>query len=574
MVVEGRISNERVDDVPVIIKQLETMGVKQLLDKCFVTHGNWQGESLGSVAVIWLSYILSQADHRLSHVQGWVAKRKESLKKLVGEEIRELDWSDDRLESLLRYLSQDKNWQSFEEQLSRSIIRVYPLSLEQVRLDSTTGSSYCGVNTEGLFQWGHSKDHRPDLAQVKIMLSTLDPLGMPVATEILSGDKADDPLYMPAVKRLRSTLRRSGLLYIGDSKMSSKATRGEIASGKDYYLCPLSAKQVKAEQIRQYLQPVWQGKQQLTSIDYDYANGENKQIAEGFEIEQDKTTQIEGVEVNWKERQLVVRSLSLAQTREKSLRQRVQKTEDALKQLKIPRRGKRKLTNIEQWKLATEAILKRYGTAEFFHLEFQLQRVQKLKRRYLTRPSQTIESVSVEFSFEIDSLAVEQQIKLLGWRIYVTNHSCSQLSLKQAVRAYRHQYLTERGFERLKGFPLSLTPIYLQREDHVTGLIRLLSIGLRVLTLLEFQVRSNLKQSQHKLAGLYAGNPQRETAHPTAEMLLAVFQEITLTLIEVQPQVIYAHLTPLSPLQQCILTLLGFSTTIYTQLTAQSFTPG
>jgi len=32
------------------------------------------------------------------------------------------------------------------------------------------------VNTEGLFQWGHSKDHRPDLAQVKIMLSTLDPL--------------------------------------------------------------------------------------------------------------------------------------------------------------------------------------------------------------------------------------------------------------------------------------------------------------------------------------------------------------------------------------------------------------
>ena len=69
---------------------------------------------------------------------------------------------------------------------------------------------------------------------------------------------------------------------------------------------------------------------------------------------------------------------------------------------------------------------------------------------------------------------------MLGWRVYVTNKIKAQLSLKQAVRAYRDEYLTERGFARLKGFPLSLTPIYLQCEDHVTGLIRLLSIGLRV----------------------------------------------------------------------------------------------
>ncbi|MEH1777926.1 MAG: hypothetical protein V7L26_02000 [Nostoc sp.] len=68
-----------------------------------------------------------------------------------------------------------------------------------------------------------------------------------------------------------------------------------------------------------------------------------------------------------------------------------------------------------------------------------------------------------------------------------------------------------------------MTPIYLQREDHVTGLIRLLSIGLRVLTLLEFQARRHLEKNKEKLAGLYAGNPKRETARPTAELLLAAF---------------------------------------------------
>ncbi|MEH1776289.1 MAG: hypothetical protein V7K64_27280 [Nostoc sp.] len=100
-----------------------------------------------------------------------------------------------------------------------------------------------------------------------------------------------------------------------------------------------------------------------------------------------------------------------------------------------------------------------------------------MKRLYLERASQTVEEISFYPDFKIDEDAVSREIQLLGWRVYVTNKNQAQLSLKQAVRTYRDEYLTERGFARLKGFPLSLTPIYLQREDHVTGLIRLLSNG-------------------------------------------------------------------------------------------------
>nr|WP_234017140.1 hypothetical protein [Nostoc sp. 'Lobaria pulmonaria (5183) cyanobiont'] len=54
------------------------------------------------------------------------------------------------------------------------------------------------------------------------------------------------------------------------------------------------------------------------------------------------------------------------------------------------------------------------------------------------------------------------------------------------------------------------------------------------------------KKNQEKLAGLYVGNPKRETARPTAELLLAAFKEITLLLIEVKNEVLcplecYAH---------------------------------
>ena len=151
--------------------------------------------------------------------------------------------------------------------------------------------------------------------------------------------------------------------------------------------------------------------------------------------------------------------------------------------MKIPRRGKKKLTSIDEWKSAVEAILKRYRTTDLFQIDLEVQRVQKVKRRHLERALQVVEEISVNLNFKIDENAVSQEIKLLGWRVYVTNKIKTQFSLKQAVCAYRDEYLHERGFARFKGFPLSLTPIYLQREDHVTGLIRLLSIGLRVLTM-------------------------------------------------------------------------------------------
>ena len=125
MATEPIITNERVDDIPVLLTQMERMGIKALIDKHFPTHGNWQGESLGSVAVIWLTHILSQADHRLNHVQAWASKRLETLKTFISESLDELDLTDDRLEATLRYLNCDEKWSVFEEELGSNLLRVY-----------------------------------------------------------------------------------------------------------------------------------------------------------------------------------------------------------------------------------------------------------------------------------------------------------------------------------------------------------------------------------------------------------------------------------------------------------------
>ena len=212
-----------------------------------------------------------------------------------------------------------------------------------------------------------------------------------------------------------------------------------------------------------------------------------------------------------------------------------------------------------------EQICKRYRVQGLLQVEYQVSTQERSLRRYGDRPARVINSCSVELAVSVDETAVANRLRMMGWRVYVTNQASEGLSLERAVIAYREEYIIERGFGRLKGFPLSLRPMYLQREDYIKGLIRLLSIGLRVLSVLEWKVRRRLSSREQKLAGLYAGNPKRATARPTAEKLLAAFKEISLVLIE-SPNQTGVHLTPLSSLQQEILALLEFPLEIYTQL--------
>jgi transposase len=153
--------------------------------------------------------------------------------------VHPLDVSDDRLATVLEALSDDTHWSACEGTLNQHAVRVYALQPACVRLDSTTASGYGTVTEDGLFQVEHSKDHRPDLPQVKVMISALDPLGMPVATDVVPGQRADDPLYLLAITRVRESLGRRGLLYVGDCKMGALETRVCIQAGGDYYFVPV-----------------------------------------------------------------------------------------------------------------------------------------------------------------------------------------------------------------------------------------------------------------------------------------------------------------------------------------------
>jgi len=128
--------------------------------------------------------------------------------------------------------------------------------------------------------------------------------------------------------------------------------------------------------------------------------------------------------------------------------------------------------------------------------------------------------------------------------------------------AYRGQYRIEDDWSRRKGRSLGLTPLYLQDEGRIQGLVYLLSLALRVLTLVEWSVRERLRQEGSKLQGIYAGQPGRKTARPSAELLLGAMKTISISVVAVDGQT-HALLSPLTELQKRLLELWDLPPDLY-----------
>ncbi len=569
------VTTERVDDIVLLLKVIIKLNLPVILDRHIPRHWLQEGLSWGWVAAIWLAHILSQGDHRKLTVREWVGQAHKTLEKTTGLNIRDTDFTDDRLTIVLRELSKPEYWHTIERDLGQNTIRVYNLEQKRVRLDATTVSGYHEGGEESLFQFGKSKDN-PDLLQIKVMMGTLDPLGLPLVTDVVSGERADDGLYIPSINRILTILSEPGLLFVGDCKMSAIATRWHIHNLGHRYLTPLALVGQAATQMSIWIKDAIEGKQQLIPISRIDAKGEETILGKGYETSRICKIEVNGKTQEWTERVLVVYSQEYGKTMGQALEQRLAAATKALLALTpTVGRGKRQIKEEAQLVEAAQKIIQSYRVEGLLSYTFQ-QQVESYNK-YVGRgrgSSNRQQEIVEKLRYEITSVVRQEIIitelkQTYGWRAYVTDVGAEQLTLQEAVLTYRDEPIIERGFHRLKGVPLSLSPLFVKRDDQVVGLTNLLSIALRLLTLIEFVVRRSLKQQQKQLVGLHKENLKKATDRPTTERLLQAFSNITLTIMEFRDRVI-RHITPLTSVQVSILELLGVSSTVYSSLAINS----
>src|SRR5262245_35852616 len=204
------IITERVDDVALLIGQMVKMGLPEVLDRHIPRHWTQRGLSWGWTAVVWLAYIVTEGDHRKVSVETYLKGMQHTLSHLTAQVVDPLDFSDDRLSHLLQHLSKPTYWHQIEHDLNARSIEVHALPQDVIRCDATTVSGDHEVTAGGLVQFGHSKDD-PTRPQIKVMLGSLDPLGMRVWTDVLSGDGVDVGLSMSMRRSMMGGLHKTGL---------------------------------------------------------------------------------------------------------------------------------------------------------------------------------------------------------------------------------------------------------------------------------------------------------------------------------------------------------------------------
>src|ERR1700678_3236678 len=564
--------HERVDEIPLLIGLAQKLHLPERLDHHLHSHGSHQGLSNGTLAAVWIAFILSRDDHTKIHVQEWTQDLQHTLSRLIGQPLRPAEFSDDRLGILLRRLQELEleDWDALEADLWHGTCEVYELPLERVRLDSTTTCGYHTITPDGLMQLGHGKDHRSDLPQFKIMAAAADPSGQLIVSDIYPGQTADDPLYLPMTRRIRSLLGRTGLLYVGDCKMAALATRAELVAEGDYYLMPLPMTGHTQKQFDRWLNQLLSGKAKTQELWHD-----KEFLGHGWEFTRVLKASVNDKPVSWKERVQLVRSPALAKRKQANLQERLQRAEQAVRAL-TPSvgRGKKQCREEASLQAAVSAILERCAVTGLLTVTWERQEHEESRyigpgRGSAKRPTRTEVQVRYQITaVRRDSEAIEAQRQRLGWRVQVTNSPKKRLSLVVSVLSYRSGWCLERDFHLLKDSPLGIRPLYVKLDAQIGGLVRLMTLGLGVLSLVEIQGRRGLAASGEMGIGYYSGQPGRQTDNPSGQRILETVTRQRLTLFGLKTLAgTEWQVEPLPKIVKQILGFLGLSETLYTGLT-------
>lgn len=551
---------ESVADIPLILEFCKKLKIDQTFNEVFGNHGNQKSLSNGKLVLGWLTHVLTQNNHCKSHVDEWANTHKLVLQALLEQPLSDIEFDDCRLSRLLVKFSDDESWHNFEKSFYTKTMSVLQLDTKApahlkdstcgidegisktIKCDSTTAYGHHTVFDEGIMKYGWSKDHRPDLPQVKLMVAVEGNTGVSISSETVSGNTNDDILYRPIIRKTRDIIDTQNCLFCGDCKMSSLETRADIVLNNEFYLAPLqlSNKSIKSE-FDSLVNHIVNNEQSADLIYSTSNNLERKLIGSGYEVLKKQSFELcDGKMLEWEERRILIRSNEHAQNEIDQFEKKIKKIiENLLKcSSKICTTVQAaendvnsklsKIMNNEELRSLFEVILE---------TQIETKSNERCEVRNGIKRQGTYKTTSYKIIIKdvrINEEMVNDMKRKLGWRLYVTNAPKKYLTFSQAYLVYREtMYVIEIGFHKIKDH-LNISPLFVREQDQIIGMTRFLMLALKILTLMTAEVRATMKKEKVVLQGLYAGQSAKKHEAPTAESILKYFSRQGIHLIGVE----------------------------------------
>jgi transposase len=493
---------------------------------------------------------------------GWASAFEPGLLGLAPGEAGLLN--DDRVGRALDALF-DSDRGSLLTELVLAAVREFQIDCSQLHNDSTSvvlhgdyadadGDPRAGKPTVAAAR-GHSKDHRPDLKQLVLILTVTADGAVPLTHRLAAGNTNDDQTHIDTWDQLRALTGRTDFLYVADSKLCTREQMTHIDKAGGRFVTVLPRTRREDGQLRDWM---------ITAIPAfteaarrpGKRHGDPDQV---YRVAPAPFCSSEGHRIVW------VHSSTKQQRDETARHQRIQRTLTALTELNERLAGPRaRITTRVAVEDAANDILD-HGAAEdyvtFTVTETTEDRYRQEKRG---RPGndtryRKLQKTRFGLTARVDADAVRRDAASDGCFPLISNDH--DLTDSDLLIAYRYQPNLEKRHHQLKSVQ-DAAPVTLKSPARIEALFACQFIALLACCLIERELRNAMTRDQITDLPLYPED--RSCTAPTATRVFDHLAPLQRHHLIRDGQAVQTFQPQLTPLQAQLLALLAVPASAHT----------
>ena len=425
-------------------------------------------------------------------------------------------------------------------ELAIKVVNHLKLPCEAVNLDGTSFhvdgryNSDCDEDEENLHCLkvckGYSRDHRPDLNQVILLLLTENKAGIPLFMAGVSGNVTDKTSFKKVVTQHLKSFKAAleARYFVGDAALYVAETIQQLDQQGQLFISRVPANVGEAKALVQS------------------APTQTMEAVDGFDQYEavDVPSDYAGVAQRW----VLFRNQQSRASEQKTLTRRMQKKslKDCEKLNKLSKKPFRCEAD------AMEAFRQWQKTS--FYCEADPEIAIKPCYKNKGRPADGSEPDHLEYYVSghcFVTVQIHQEAEAsLGCFVLATNDKdSSQLDNAELLRTYKSQQQVERGFRFLKSPDFLVSSLYLKKPERIEALLMIMTLCLMVYAAIQHRIRHELRRQSRTFPDM----KKKPAQNPTGRWVFSCFEGVHVLTINRTEK----HVVGLTDSQSTIVFILG-----------------
>jgi len=554
------LQSTRLGALPVVDHFLGRMGVAALLDR-HLPAGDARVSLPAATAIGVLVRNLCLEREPLYGLAGWAGSFEPGLVGLAPGEAALLN--DDRVGRALDLLF-DADRGTLLTELTLRAISEFAVDCSQLHNDSTSialhgdyatadGRPRGGKPTPAAML-GHSKDHRPDLKQLLLILTVSADGAVPLAHRVADGNTGDDSTHVDTWDGLVALTGGPGFLYVADCKLCTRDQMGHIDRRGGRFVTVLPRSRREDAQLRD-----WMTDEAPAFTEAARRPGKRKGDPDNvWQVAPAPFPSAEGHRIVW------VHSSQKQRLDETARSERIQRARRDLADLGRRLAGPRaRIGSLVAAEEAAAALLSATGAQRWVTVTVTEATTETIRQEKRGRPGKDTRyrkttKTHYALTVTIDAEQVRHDASSDGCFPLISNDH--QLTDTQVLTAYRYQPNLEKRHHQLKSVH-DAAPVTLHSPARIEALFACHFIALLCCCLIERELRAAM--TRESVAELPLYHEDRSCTAPTATRVFDHFADIQHHHLTRDQQHVQIFQPQLTPLQQQLLDLLDVPASAY-----------